>query len=76
MPRQDKTGPIGKGPKTGRGLGICNEDELQKLVGQTDLGTKESQERATEMATGIEFGARRGRGVKMGRGRGIGRGGW
>jgi len=23
MPRGDKTGPQGKGPKTGRGLGLC-----------------------------------------------------
>lgn len=24
MPRRDGTGPDGKGPKTGRGLGPCN----------------------------------------------------
>jgi len=24
MPRQDKTGPLGQGPLTGRGLGPCN----------------------------------------------------
>jgi len=24
MPRGDRTGPDGKGPKTGRGLGYCN----------------------------------------------------
>jgi len=23
MPNRDKTGPAGKGPKTGRGLGLC-----------------------------------------------------
>jgi len=23
MPRQDKTGPLGQGPMTGRGLGLC-----------------------------------------------------
>ncbi len=27
MPRFDKTGPEGKGSKTGRGLGECNEKE-------------------------------------------------
>lgn len=27
MPRFDKTGPEGKGSKTGRGLGNCNEKE-------------------------------------------------
>ena len=26
MPRFDKTGPEGKGPKTGRGLGNCTAD--------------------------------------------------
>ena len=25
MPKQDKTGPAGAGPLTGRGLGICGE---------------------------------------------------
>ena len=27
MPRYDKTGPRGLGPKTGRGLGDCDTDE-------------------------------------------------
>ena len=27
MPRFDKTGPEGKGPRTGRGLGVCAPDE-------------------------------------------------
>jgi len=26
MPNQDGTGPNGKGPQTGRGLGKCNSD--------------------------------------------------
>lgn len=26
MPRFDRTGPEGKGPKTGRGLGDCSEE--------------------------------------------------
>jgi len=26
MPYEDKTGPEGKGPKTGRGFGICTEE--------------------------------------------------
>ena len=29
MPNRDKTGPEGKGPKTGRGLGSCPETEDQ-----------------------------------------------
>ena len=28
MPLGDKTGPRGKGPKTGRGAGFCNLNEL------------------------------------------------
>ncbi len=30
MPRMNKTGPLGKGPMTGRGLGKC-EDDNQNL---------------------------------------------
>lgn len=30
MPRFDKTGPEGKGSKTGRGLGDCNEKEYKE----------------------------------------------
>ncbi|HOP65805.1 MAG TPA: DUF5320 domain-containing protein [Bacilli bacterium] len=26
MPKLDGTGPLGEGPKTGRGLGKCNPD--------------------------------------------------
>lgn len=32
MPRQDKTGPEGKGPKTGRGLGVCDDNTGKKTV--------------------------------------------
>ena len=28
IPQRDKTGPRGKGPRTGRGLGNCKEDEF------------------------------------------------
>ena len=27
MPNRDKTGPEGKGPRTGRGLGDCKSDD-------------------------------------------------
>ncbi|MBN1802064.1 MAG: DUF5320 domain-containing protein [Candidatus Lokiarchaeota archaeon] len=30
MPRRDGTGPSGKGPKTGRGLGNCSVDDSAK----------------------------------------------
>lgn len=29
MPQEDKTGPRGEGPLTGRGLGICREEEIE-----------------------------------------------
>lgn len=32
MPRGDKTGPNGDGPMTGRGMGYCNEDNIQTKV--------------------------------------------
>jgi hypothetical protein len=32
MPKFDGTGPQGKGPNTGRGLGRCNSDSNQKQV--------------------------------------------
>lgn len=30
MPRFDKTGPQGKGPGTGRGMGNCSSEDLKK----------------------------------------------
>ena len=32
MPRCDGTGPDGQGPKTGRGLGLCNEEIKQRYT--------------------------------------------
>jgi len=34
MPNRDKTGPEGKGPKTGRQLGNCEETEPQPNFGR------------------------------------------
>ena len=31
MPNRDKTGPFGKGPMTGRGLGICRKGKSFNL---------------------------------------------
>lgn len=33
MPRFDRTGPEGKGSKTGRGLGDCNEKKNSERMG-------------------------------------------
>lgn len=34
MPRQDKTGPMGKGPLTGRGLGSCTKESIGRGIGR------------------------------------------
>ena len=31
MPNQDGTGPEGKGPKSGRGLGGCSDKDMKKF---------------------------------------------
>lgn len=59
MANRDGTGPEGKGPRTGRGLGNCD-----------DKGDNKSNENAPR---GF-FGLRRGRGAGAGAGRGGGAG--
>ncbi len=63
MPKGDKTGPEGKGPKTGRGLGYCSG---------SDKPGYESDQPTQGMARGPRNG--QGNGPKDGRGRGAGRG--
>ncbi|GAA0737151.1 DUF5320 domain-containing protein [Clostridium oceanicum] len=58
MPRMDGTGPQGRGAKTGRGMGICNE----------------SKEETTARGLGLGLGLRCRRGYGRGFGRGYGRG--
>lgn len=58
MPNQDKTGPRGQGPKTGLGLGPCN-DSLADAPQERSLGRGRSV---------------RGRGVGTGQSRGTGQG--
>ena len=38
MPRGDKTGPEGQGPKTGRGLGPCNGENQKGSQFPKQLG--------------------------------------
>jgi len=38
MPNRDGTGPQGKGPKTGRGLGPCSEDKESVITPRMGLG--------------------------------------
>lgn len=36
MPQRDGAGPQGKGPKTGRGVGMCASQNVQQQSGQKD----------------------------------------
>lgn len=38
MPLRDKTGPEGKGPKTGRGQGLCTPDGMEDSVNYKIFG--------------------------------------
>lgn len=63
MPRGDKTGPDGKGPLTGRGLGSCDPNDLKKLK---DMGVVDPSL--------MQQGRGRTPGRGLGRGPGTGRG--
>jgi len=57
MPKKDGTGPMGLGTKTGRGLGICNEDNTK-----TDFafqGIRAGRGRKCRSGFGCGFGAER-----------------
>lgn len=60
MPRFDKTGPEGKGPMTGRGLGPCNPNITNPQTYQGPFG----------IGAGAGFGL--GRGFRQGFGRRLG----
>jgi len=60
MPGFDRTGPLGQGPMTGRGLGYCNPTTRRYLPGQPLYGLGRG---------GIPWGGGRGRGFGGGRGR-------
>ena len=38
MPRRDKTGPLGRGPRTGRGLGLCVGSRALRCVAGIGAG--------------------------------------
>jgi len=65
MPNRNGTGPEGKGPKTGRGLGNCAGDTSE---------TNEVPLRGAGLGLGRGQGAGRGMGRGQGAGRGLGRG--
>lgn len=68
MPNMDGTGPQGKGPRTGRGMGNCpasNNQNQSNTQNQNVLGRGQG---------GLGRGLARGSGNGAGRGRGFGRG--
>ncbi len=84
MPGEDRTGPQGQGPKTGRGLGRCNsKDDEQKTPDESGRGQGQGLGRGQggpgrgQGRGGGSGGAGRGRGRGRGAGRGMrnGRGG-
>ena len=64
MPREDRTGPFGEGPKTGRQMGCC--------TGHESPGFDSMQQ--NWRGTGMSYGRGFGRGFGRGPGGGIGRG--
>lgn len=64
----NQTGPMGQGPKTGRGMGRCNPDNK----GKTDDEILQNKDSSLEPGLGMgrRFGLGRGQG---GPGRGLGR---
>ncbi len=65
MPRFDRTGPLGYGPGTGRGLGSCLNGQPQASFWRRPIGWFRGW-----MGWGRGFG--RGRGMRRGFGRGFG----
>jgi len=61
MPGFDRQGPNGEGPMTGRKMGRCNPDNIDKPVSETEV-----------QDNSFRFG--RGRGRRFGKGLGLGRG--
>jgi len=50
MPKMNGTGPDGKGPKTGRGLGRCRKTSQEEI--SSDLGKGMGKRRKTGGGTG------------------------
>jgi hypothetical protein len=68
MPNMDKTGPQGKGPQTGRGLGNCNNTSTEAL---RPCGRPCGRVRGGGMGRGTGAVAGVGRGMSRGMGRGF-----
>ena len=69
MPRFDRTGPNGEGPRTGRGLGDCPTNQNVK-TDDKQVNNNDSQ----VYGRGLGLGRGQGRGLGRGQGRGPRRG--
>ena len=69
MPNLDKTGPEGKGKKTGREKGLCGDDTRKELSEVLDF----PEDLGLGKGKGLGRKNRRGRGDGKGRGNGRGR---
>lgn len=67
MPGFDRTGPLGEGPRTGRGLGKCGR---AKALRSSDVGLGRTPRLGDGSGAGRYPGRSGGRGRRGGRGRG------
>jgi hypothetical protein len=67
MPGYDRTGPLGQGPRTGRGAGKCGKT---KATPRSDVGQGAGRRSGQGMAAGRGTGRGGGRGRRAGGGRG------
>jgi len=70
MPGQDRRGPMGEGPRTGRGLGRCNNNDTD----DANVTDQQNSTRDFGPGTGPGWGRGMGRGIDRGMGGGPGRG--
>ncbi|MBU2502105.1 DUF5320 domain-containing protein [bacterium] len=78
MPGENGRGPLGQGPRTGRGLGRCGVPQRDdQPVNETPAPDGQGQGRGFGRGLGRGFGRGAGLGAGGGRGRGFGPGrGW
>ncbi|HZJ82525.1 MAG TPA: DUF5320 domain-containing protein [Clostridia bacterium] len=60
MPRMDRTGPMGRGPMTGRGFGVCNDAEPAAYGRGRGFGLRRGFACGFGRGFGRGFGSRRG----------------
>jgi hypothetical protein len=72
MPRGDGTGPVGRGPMTGRGAGFCAEYSVPGYM-NPGAGFCRGYRFSRGFGFGRGYGYGRGPGLGRGRGRGFGR---